>query len=292
MKCGSALAAAAENPAAPAQNAFPHAPQQPGYTPRQQQASWESAGMPSFTVAAPLIHWGPFAGYGWRRQHLGWLVEGQGERAREAAEKVGAKLNERKIPGAQIQFRQMTARGLTMEARPYYLLQRGLVSLGLHIASYGKDLFISLVSYIKTPISNFRIAILAVMALFWLYTTFIYTDQLRGAFYGYLGALGSLFGETYTMPSSSGVTNLLCLIGPLGLINSVLFYAFWVFGAYKWLTEKDLWAGLRAPANEFNHDDLMALEKSVEESVRLSLEELGLEAEMKPIAPPAGRRGL
>ena len=56
------------------------------------------------------------------------------------------------------------------------------------------------------------------------------------------------------------------------------------YSIFKWVAERDFWAGLRVRANEFNEDDLMALEKAVEQTVRVSLDELGLDPDdLKPI---------
>jgi hypothetical protein len=194
----------------------------------------------------------------------------------------------------------LVARGLIVESRPYFILKRGLVSVALYINQFGQDLFVSLVSYLKPPISNFRVAVLGLMLLFWAYMMFIYTNALKNEFISYLTGLAdsfsgglNLFGNASPTPppSPEALIALLCVIGPIGLLNNLALLLFAVYSAYKFLTEKDLLAGLRVPPNEFNEDDLMALEKAVEQTVRISLDEIGLNADdLKPIASSEGRR--
>ena len=58
-----------------------------------------------------------------------------------------------------------------------------------------------------------------------------------------------------------------------------------IFSIYKYFTEKDFLAILRTRPNEFDEDDLMALEKAVEQTVRSSLDDIGLNpADLKPAA--------
>jgi len=79
-------------------------------------------------------------------------------------------------------------------------------------------------------------------------------------------------------PDVGSLFFLFCVIGPLGFVNTVLLILLLLFSAYKWLTEKDFWAALRVSPNEFNEDDLMAMEKAVEQTVRTSLDAIGLDA--------------
>ena len=49
---------------------------------------------------------------------------------------------------------------------------------------------------------------------------------------------------------------------------------------YHFITEKDLLALLRTPPNEFQLDDTIALEKAVEETIRQSMDAIGLDANL------------
>jgi hypothetical protein len=233
--------------------------------------------------------WRPFAGYGTRRRHTGWLMDNQEGRAQDLANKVTQKLNERTIPGAQVERRSLVGRGVIVETRPYFLVKRGLVTVGLYITQFGKDLFVSLASYLKPPLSNFRLLVLVLMTFFAAYTLFIFPDDLASAVENLFGGI-SIFGGGRT-DSSSNLGSLLCIVGPLGTVNLLALLLFVIFSIYKFVTEKDILAGLRVTPNEFNEDDLMAIEKAVEQTVRMSLDEIGLNADdLKPIAVEDNRR--
>lgn len=222
--------------------------------------------------------WGPFAGYGARRRHMGWLLDGHGDRADELNQKVNAKFGERQIPGAEVRRSTLTARGLLVENRAYHLVQRGLVTVGLYIARFGQDLYLSLASYLKPPVSNLRIIILGVMVLYWLFVTLVLPTMLNNAMNDVLSSFtGSFLGGGAGSGGSDTLITMLCLLGPLGLVDTVALLLFAVFSIHKFTTEKDFLAGLRVMPNEFNEDDLMALEKAVEQTVRVSMDEIGLD---------------
>lgn len=220
-----------------------------------------------------LKMWGPFAGYGTRRSHRGWLMNGQGDRCNDLISSVESKFKKREIPGASLARPTLIARGVVVERRPYFVLRRGLVTLALYIAQFGRDLFVSMASYLKPPISNFRVLVFSFMVLFGLYTVFVFPSALANSLESIFGSVGLLSNAE---PNVGGFFSLLCLIGPLGTINNIALLLFFCYGAYKWLKEKDFWAGLRVSPNEFNEDDLMAMEKAVEETVRQSLTDLKL----------------
>ena len=277
-------------PYSPAQPDQPPQPYQPaqGYPPRADRLPALPFGEAQLSS---LNIWGPFAGYGSRRRHLGWLMDGKGEEAPRLIKSVEAKFGERKIPNASVNSETLVARGLIVESRPYFVLRRGLVSLGLYIAQFGRDLYVSLVSYLKPPISNFRVLVLGLMALFWLYSVLVLPGSISNAFDNALsGVGGGLFGGGGAT-SSSGLYTLLCLVGPLSTLNALALLLFLLYSVYKYVTEKDFWAGLRVNPNEFNEDDLMALEKAVEQTVRASIDEIGLDVnDLVPVEGPDNRR--
>jgi hypothetical protein len=59
--------------------------------------------------------------------------------------------------------------------------------------------------------------------------------------------------------------------------------------SYKFLTVKDPLMLLRTPPNEFQQDDIVALEKAVEETVRQSLDRVGIDT---GVMPPASDYGV
>jgi hypothetical protein len=235
---------------------------------------------------------GPFAGYGQRRRHVGWLLDNKGDCAEQLNTQVKNRFFDRRIPEGEHLYTRLMGKGLLVETRPYFILRRGLVSLGLYIGQFGKDLYISLASYLKPPVSYFRVAVLAAMALFWLYMVFGFSASLEGQvnlLMGGGGMLGGLFGQQAAQPNPSSLVFLLCIIGPLGALNSLLLFLFLAYSLYKWVTDNDLLAGLRTKPNEFNEDDMLAMEKAVEATVRMAMDDIGLPTtNMRPtsVQPP------
>lgn len=260
------------------------------------QSAYGYAGSP-FTRAAPSLPmgevrtsgvvsfsiWGPFAGYGMRGRHVSWLINDQGERAEVLQEIVASRFESRQIPGARLEPVSLVRQGVLLDTRPYFLIRRGLSTVGLYIARFGRDLYVSQVTYFKGPISNFRVLLLIAAILL----SYIYPYYLFGA--AQETGLG-LFG------GGEGILALLVLgmcVGPLYFLSVLVLTLLVPFSVYKWLTEKDFLAALRVPPNEFDIDDILALEKSVEETVRESLDAVGIEKRlMPPVAASEFRRRL
>ena len=229
------------------------------------------------TSAASI--WGPFAGRGTRGRHVAWLLDNLGDKAEDLRNAVTKRFEERQIPGAFIQPRILVAKGLLVEQRPYYLIQRGRTTIGLYIAQFGKDLYISQVSYFKGPISVARIAIVVLMALFALFYPLMLSSTADSVSVG-LGGVSGL-GE---------LVGMLCCLGPVYFGVWVSLLLMLLFALYKFITDKDILAPLRVQPNEFDEDDLIALEKAVEQTVRESLDVVGIEQELMPPAEEYGLR--
>ena len=232
--------------------------------------------------------WGPFAGYGERGRHVSWLLNNLGERAEDLIASVARRFQERQIPGAWIQPRTLTGRGLAVERRPYHLVSRGIATAGLYIARFGQDLYISQVTYAKGAINLLRVTILVLMVLFQLYMTFGYTSSLNDAIQSAFGSINLLTGVGGGDVGALGF--LLCCIGPIGTLNALALALAGLHMIYKFLTDKDPLALLRTPPNEFQYDDIVALEKSVEETVRQSLDAVGINSALMPPASEYGVR--
>lgn len=222
---------------------------------------------------SPLSIWGPFAGYGARRRHVGWLLNGEGASAQALIGKVEEKFDARQIPGSRLEKRTLVARGAAVERRPYFILRRGLASLMLYVSQFGNDLFISQASYLKPPVSFVRVLIVIGMLLFQIYVLFYYPSALSAALQDLFAGLNPLGGAS---ANSGPSLFLLCCLGMLSVPNLLALSLLVIFSAYRWLTDRDPLAPLRVPPNEFNEDDLMAMEKAVEETVRQSMTELKL----------------
>jgi hypothetical protein len=111
------------------------------------------------------------------------------------------------------------------------------------------------------------------MVIFQFYFIFIYPSSVNRALEKAFPSVG-LFGGV--SPDFDPILNLLCVVGPLGLLNSLLLIILLLYSGYKWLTERDLLAALRVTPNEFNEDDLMAVSKAVEQTVHICMDEIGL----------------
>lgn len=234
-----------------------------------------AAGTTAFNI------WGPFVGYGERGRHVSWLLDGLGNKAEALHEAVTERFQRREIPNARMNWVTLIGKGIIVEKRPFYLIRRGIATAALYIGRFGEDLYISQVTYAKGPINNLRAIILGAMILFQLYFMFGYTSSLANQF--------NQFGMFGSGPDMSTLAFLLCVVGPLGMVNGFLLFLAFVYSAYKWLRDRDFLAVLRMPPNEFQLDDITALEKAVEETVRQSLDKIGIAIELMP---PADERSF
>ena len=272
--------AAPRQPAAPSQR--PVVRQPPGYP----QAVGQM-GTGGFSV---VDIWGPFAGYGQRVWDFQWLLDSLGNRAEDLVAAVTRRFQEREIPNARVEQRTLTGRGIAVERRPYYLIRRGITTEGLYIARFGQDLYISQVTYAKGAINPLRVLILVLMIAFQLFMTWGYTAAVNSGIESMLGSFSLLGGYGGGGGGGSGLGFLLCCVGPLGIVNSVLLALAGLHMIYKFLADKDPLALLRTPPNEFQQDDIVALEKAVEETVRQSLDAVGIDSALMPPAPEYGIR--
>lgn len=222
--------------------------------------------------------WGPFAGYGNRRDHKGWLVPGRAERKQDLITQVEDKFKERKVENAQVIPKVLSVKGILEEKRPYYLMMRGVATVGLYVTNFGKDLFVSIASYIKPPISKFRVILLGVIILISFFGMTWWSNSLSNSVSGSVGLFG---GPSINFDR---ILFLVCFAGPFITIAQIALIIFIPVSIYKWLKERDFWALLRMPVNEFNEDDLMAMEKAVEQTVRFALDDIGIPTdELLPI---------
>ena len=226
--------------------------------------------------------WGPFAGYGTRRRHVSWLLDNLGQQAEALHNAVTERFTQREVPGSNMHWVTLVAQGLIVERRPFYFVRRGITTVALYIARFGQDLYISQVTYMKSPISNVRVAIVALMLLFWLYYVTLYQAALVDSLSGFNPLLGTGRGFPFF---------LLCVVGPLGLVNNFALLLLFLFSIYKWLRERDFLAVLRRTPNEFQEDDTIALEKAVEETVRQSLDKIGIDVNLMPRKQDYGSHG-
>jgi len=89
-------------------------------------------------------------------------------------------------------------------------------------------------------------------------------------------------------PSGFLIGALACCTGPLGGLASLALIVGAIYSVYRFLTEKDLLALLRSSPNEFQEDDIVSLEKAVNETVRQSADLLGIDRQL--LAPGQAHR--
>ncbi|MEM7112141.1 MAG: zinc ribbon domain-containing protein [Chloroflexota bacterium] len=216
--------------------------------------------------------WGPFAGYGSRRRHVSWLLDNLGQRESELHSAITQRFSLRELAGSQMEYKTLTAQGVLVQKRPFYFVTRGITTAALYIAQFGKDLYISQTTYIKSPISPLRIVIAAVILIYQL----AYPSWLGARIEASLGG-GFFGGEPFP-------TALLCLGGPIYVGTSITLFMLVFYSLYKFLVDKDPVAAFRKLPDEFDEDDAVALEKSVEETVRQALDGIGIQSNIMPVA--------
>ena len=273
-RCGQAV------PAPPAPSQPPAVRQPPPAIPvpgTQLPAYPPPAGVPVAPLGATgqaSSIWGPFAGYGARREHVAWLLEGLGNRAEELRDTITDLFRRRQLPDAHVNLVVLTGKGIAIEQRPFYRIQRGLATVWLYVARFGQDLYVSQVSYIKGPLSVLRVlvagALLALVGLSWINALVVFSTASSFS----LGRWGSMYGPSELLIGA------LCCTGPLGSIASLALIVGAIYSIYRFLTEKDLLALLRSSPNEFQEDDIVSLEKAVNETVRQSADLLGIDRQL------------
>ena len=266
------------NPPSPAPGSpWPGSYPQPG-------GSYQVPGMGS-TGYSPFNIWGPFAGYGTRGRHVAWLLGTMGDRADTLRNAIDMRFAGRAIQDAVVSNKTLVGRGVAVEQRPYFLIQRKIATVGLYIARLGNDIYISQVTYARGPISAARVLLLAMMLVFQMFFLVGGFGSMLESFSG-----GNLLGLGYGPgPDFGGLAFFLCCVGPLGLLNTIALLAAGLFTVWRTVTDKDPLAILRTSLNEFNQDDVIGLEKAVEETVRECMDQVGID---RRLLPPAADYGI
>ncbi|HOU13717.1 MAG TPA: hypothetical protein PKZ84_11425 [Anaerolineae bacterium] len=171
----------------------------------------------------------------------------------------------------------LTGRGVAVEQRLFYRIQRDLATVWLYVARFGEDLYVSQVSYIKGKISLARILIL--LGLCGLVVLAMVNGALASAELQSIADSFSIFGGSSAEPNLF-LIGALCCTGPLSLIAQILLIIGFVFSVYKFLTEKDFWVLLRSRPSEFQEDDIVSLEKAVSETVRQAADVIGIDRKL------------
>lgn len=248
-----------------------------GSTPGAPQQAQIGTGASGSLGTGPVSMWGPFAGYGQRGRHVAWLLDDCSNRTEHLRNAVQARFDKRQIPETTVTMKVLQLRGVNPDPRPYFLLQRRRATVALYISQFGKDLYVSQVSYSLGPLSMVRIWAFIGMAA---YAVF-YTPFLLGSIGATLGGdVSGLFGSIL----------LFCCGGPLFFVSALGVLFGLTLAGYRFVTDRDIMAPFRVTANEFDNDDLIALEKAAEQTVRDSLDEVNVDRTMMPVAPQYGMR--
>lgn len=276
-------------PVSPGPGSYPYyPPPQPGgqawgnpyqqpYGPPPNVAPMGAVGQSPFNI------WGPFAGYGTRGRHVAWLLGAMGDRADVLRNAISMRFAARAIVDAVVSDKVLVGQGVVVEQRPYFLIQRKVATVGLYLARLGDDIYISQVTYARGPLSVARSILLAVMLIFQVFFLFGGSGSLLDSLSG-----SSILGFS-SGPDMGSLAFFLCCIGPLGLLNTMALLAAGVFTVWRTVTDKDPLAILRTTLNEFNQDDVIGLEKAVEETVRECMDQVGID---RRLMPPAADYGM
>ncbi|NMC01556.1 MAG: zinc-ribbon domain-containing protein [Chloroflexi bacterium] len=253
-------------------------PVQPPYMPQPYGVAPQAIGQLGAAGQSSSL-WGPFAGYGMRREHIAWLLQGLGQRAEDLRNKVTQQFAQRQIPDARVDLLTLTGKGIAVEQRPFYRIQRGLATVWLYVARFGEDLYISQVSYIKGQISLARVILLFAMIGF-IILSGISSAAVSSNLSGAMNSVPAFLGGSSEDLNVALLASLVCCFGPLGAISQIGLIFGLIFSVYKYLTEKDFLALLRAKPNEFQEDDIISLEKAVNETVRQSADIIGIDLKL------------
>jgi hypothetical protein len=229
----------------------------------------------------PFSLWGPFAGRGTRGRHAAWLLNDKGAQAEELRDAVIERFARRDIPDAVVEEATLVRRGILVDSRPFFLVRRNRSTVGLYLGRFGQDVYISQVTYSKSPISAGRVLSILLLLLFIPGFTAVYNHAAASVpqAVGFLGL---------QLPDLRNLVGLTCCLGPFYLLAYLALGLLALFSLYKWLTDRDILAALRESPNEFDIDDTASLEKAVEQTVREALDSLGLESRV--LMPPAADR--
>jgi len=227
--------------------------------------------------------WGPFAGFGYRREHQAWLLRDLAPRAEKLRDTIAEQFERRQIPNATVSQVNLTGKGVAVEQRPFYRIQRGLATVWLYVARAGQDLYVSQVSYIKGPISLARILFavgLAAVVFINIINVLAASINLSAVAESYSSSGLFGLGGGPTVEPSGFLLSMLCCTTPLAAIAQLVLLVGVVFSAYKFLTDRDVLALLRSSPTEFQEDDIVSLEKAVNETVRQSADLVGIDLKL------------
>ncbi len=208
--------------------------------------------------------WGPFVGKGQQTSHEPFYLDGYGHVADSLRQVSEQRFEERRIPNVSYRREVLTAQGIAVEQRPYYIFQRGVATVGVYMAQFGDDLYVSKVAFARGMLSQLRLAFAGFVVLFAIFGWFVLP------FLAFVTARvqGSLF---------TGGVILFVLLLPVVLASGPVLLIGGAYALYCAVIQRDLLAVFRAPLNEFQIDDLIALEAAVKRVLLQAVDDVGID---------------
>ena len=228
----------------------------------------------------------PFASFGRRGRFDSWLLSNFGDVAEDLRNAVTEQFGKRQIPGTRITFEKLSGKGLRAEVREYYIIRHKAISVGLYISRFGKDLYISMVTYYNGDISFGKTAFLLALIVSLTIGSSAFISKLTSSTETYQSALFT----APSMPDFSDLVTALCLLGPFLTLIAFSIILFFVNVIYKVFMGQDPWGLLRVPPDEFLLDDIVALETAVEETVKQALDSISIDRSLLEPIPQKGWR--
>ena len=208
-----------------------------------------------------------FAGYGLPVSRASWLIPDQQAQANVLLSTARDKLTQQGLPGLSINSSRLTERAFMIEKREYLTAHRGSASVFVYITPAGRDLYIARTTTAQTPFSFPRLAILTLLLIL----------MVIG-----LAQSGSPPVVTGSFSLGAAISTILINFSyPLLLFFLVLIVA----SLLAWLIHGDAGMYLRpAMLNDFQADDALLLEESVDASLRSAAQTLNIDAGKLPVS--------
>lgn len=208
-----------------------------------------------------------FAGYGQPVSRASWLIADQQAQANDLLTATRDDLTQQGLPGLSINATSLTERAFMIENRNYLTAHRGSASVFVYITPAGRDLYISRTTTAQTPFGFPRFAILLLLLILMI-----------------IGLAQSASPPLATGSFSLGAaisTILITISYPLLFLLLALIAA----SLLAWLIHGDAGMYLRpATLNDFQVDDALLLQESVDSSLHRAAQTLSIDAGKLPVS--------
>lgn len=218
-----------------------------------------------------------FAGRGSLVKHHSWLLFGEGHNASKFRFNIQEILEKRRFQWLKLNDEMMEERGYWSEQRAYMTIERGVATIFIYVAPSGEDLYISRATTVQLSIDPFRVALL-ILAL----VEVIVGPSVIASIPNML-TIAALTDQSFVLPIAISI-----IIGVPLMPTIVVLWAFLIASIKYWWSERDIKVYLRRNfLHDFEVDDVMLLEHTVDEAVQEAAKQLNLDA-TKISPPPQG----